>query len=204
LLHPSVTLQRDRHIRAYPASVTIAAVILAAGSGSRFQGPTHKLLAPLGGRTVVEHALTAAIDAGLDEVVVVTGATPVPTPPGVTVLHNPDWSHGQATSLQLAIRHAAARGHEAIVVGLGDQPGIPAEAWRRVAAADAPIAVATYGGRRRNPVRLAADVWSALPVTGDEGARVLMRSHPELIREVACPGHPADIDTVEDLDRWSS
>jgi len=184
--------------------VTIAGVLLAAGSGSRFQGPTHKLLAPLGERTVVDHALAAVLEAGLDEVVVVTGATPVPTPPGVTVLHNPDWNDGQATSLQMAIRYASKRGHEAVVVGLGDQPGIPAEAWRRVAAADARIAVATYDGRRRNPVRLASDVWPALPVTGDEGARVLMRSHPELIREVACPGHPADIDTVEDLHRWSS
>ena len=63
--------------------------------------------------------------------------------------------------------------------------------------------VATYSGRRRNPVKLDRSVWHLVPVTGDEGARVVMASQPALVREVACPGDPADVDTVEDLRLWS-
>ena len=66
--------------------MTIAAVLLAAGTGTRFDGPTHKLLAPWGAGSVFGAALASAASAGLDEVIVVTGAvdlTPVVALAGV-------------------------------------------------------------------------------------------------------------------------
>ena len=120
----------------------------------------------------------------------------------MTVVANERWREGQASSLQAGIAAADARGHDAVVVGLGDQPLVPAAAWRAVADADAPIATATFDGRRRTPTRLSRAVWPLLPVEGDEGARVLMRSRPDLVVEIACEGEPADVDTLEDLARW--
>ncbi|HVF74144.1 MAG TPA: nucleotidyltransferase family protein [Acidimicrobiales bacterium] len=186
--------------------MTVAAVVLAAGASSRFAGGAHKLATPFRGKPLVCWAVEAAGAAGLDEILVVEGRTALRDllPGHVTVVGNPLWADGLATSLRAGLDAAAASGHEAVVVGLGDQPLVPATAWRAVAdAGERPIAVATYGGKRRNPVRLHRSVWHLVPSTGDAGARALYREFPHLVGEVACDGEPADIDTVEDLARWS-
>ena len=185
--------------------MSIAAVVLAAGGGTRFTGPAHKLLTLFRGRPLVTWAVDAASAAALDETIVVTGAAAVDAllPHGVTVVPNPAWDGGLASSLQAAVSHAAAAGHDAVVVGLADQPLIPASAWSAVANSSGLVAVATYAGRRANPVRLAAEVWPLLPTSGDAGARVLLARDPELVVEVACQGNPADVDILEDLEQWS-
>jgi CTP:molybdopterin cytidylyltransferase MocA len=191
-----------------------ALVVLAAGAGTRFDGPTHKLSSRLPAtgsdpaETVLERSVRHAVQADAGPVIVVVGATDHPLGDDlrghVAVHRNPAWAEGQATSLQAAIDAARAGGHDAIVVGLADQPGIAPDAWRLVAAAPGPIAVATYDGRRANPVRLDDEIWHLLPTSGDEGARTLMRVRPELVVAVPCSGSPADIDTEEDLRRWQS
>lgn len=193
------------------------AVLLAAGAGSRFAGPGHKLSASIPGTgpdatsaTVIERALDQALAADIGPVVVVTGAVADIVPqrlhPLVTVRHNPRWSHGQSTSLRVGLDTAADWGARCVVVGLADQPFVVAAAWRAVAAADTPIAVATYAGRRGNPVKLDAVVWPLLEehaaTDPDAGARNLMRVRPDLVGEVPCPGSPDDVDTEEDLRRW--
>ncbi len=187
--------------------MSVAGVILAAGAATRFEGgPGEKLLALARGRPLVCWAVAPALEAGLDEVIVVSGAADLAgvLPEEVTVLRNDAWELGQATSLGVALDWCQRQGHGAAVVGLGDSPGLTAAAWSAVAAAPGgPIVVATYGGRRGHPVRLDADVWTLLPTSGDEGARNLMSRRPELVVELACEGTATDIDTREDLRRWS-
>jgi molybdenum cofactor cytidylyltransferase/nicotine blue oxidoreductase len=189
----------------------VVAIVLAAGAGSRFEDATHKLRAGFGFATVVERSVASAVEASIGPVVVVVGAVDLSdllgravTEGDVELVDNPEWRRGQATSLRVGIERADALGAEAVVVGLADQPGVPAEAWRLVASSDiAPIVAADFGGGRRPPVRIARGVWPLLPTAGDVGARELMRLRPDLVGEVACPGDPADVDTVEDLRRWS-
>jgi len=187
------------------------AALLAAGGGSRFVGGDHKLLADLHGQPVWHHAVRHVAAAGFDHVVVVTGAIALTLPNDidpqhVVLRHNPHWADGQARSVRLAVSAAGEWGADAVTVGLADQPFVSAAAWRAVADAptDCRIVIATYDGEPGpNPVRLAADVWPLLPTDGDAGARSLIRDHPQWVCRVACVGSGADIDTLEDLDRWN-
>jgi molybdenum cofactor cytidylyltransferase len=188
------------------------AVVLAAGAGSRFVGPTHKLDAEIDGAPIVDLAVRHALDSAIGSVVVVTGHTEpalasladAVADRRVTIVANANWADGQSTSLQAAVAEARRRHAHAIVVGLGDQPFVEPAAWRAVAGSHSPIAVATYDGAMRNPVRLHRSVWPLLPTSGDRGARDLVRLRPELVERIPCGGSPADIDTLEDLRSWQN
>ena len=189
-------------LRRVAVGVNVAAVVLAAGGGSRFVGATHKLLAEIDGQPVVTHSVLAAVEAGFDHVLVVTGAVGLDDvlPAGVEVVTNPRWAEGLATSLQAGIERARTLGCDAVVVGLGDQPFVGAADWRAVAATDTtPLAAADRGDHLATPVRIAAECWSELPTDGDVGARVLLARRPDLVTAVSCTGRPDDIDTVADI-----
>lgn len=186
-----------------------AAVVLAAGAGTRYAGAGHKLAADAGGEPVVVRSVAAAVAAGFDDVVVVWGALPLEallsahdaTRTALTVF-NPRWREGMATSLALGIATAAARGHRSVVVGLGDMPAVTAADWQAVAGCDdSPIAVARWAdGHLSPPVRLRHDVWDRLPVAGDAGARVLWSTEGDVaVTAVDRPGAGLDVDTVADL-----
>ena len=197
---------------------TVVAALLAGGAGARFDqlDGTHKLGASLRAtaiepaESVFERALRHVGDARIGPIVIVTGSWSPPPEQigeevaGATVVVNDRWADGQITSVRTALDAADALGADRVVIGLADQPFITPDAWRTVADAPGPIAVATYAGRRGNPVGIDRSVWHLLPESGDEGARALMRIRPDLVREVACSGSPADIDTAEDLRRWQN
>lgn len=197
---------------------SVACVVLAAGAGSRFRDPGHKLRAMLPAtperpqETVASRAIAVAATAAIGPVIVVTGhlsAAELGIAPDdrIDTVANPRWAEGQMTSVHTGIDAARIHAASVVVIGLADQPGVTAEAWQRVAAAavdGAAIAVASYSGRRANPVGLRSEVWPLLATDGDEGARTLMRIREDLVVPVSCSGSPNDIDTVEDLRAWQN
>jgi molybdenum cofactor cytidylyltransferase len=187
---------------------SVAAVVLAAGLGTRMGGHTAKPLVPFRGRPLVAHALDAATASGLVPVVLVVGndadAVAAIAPAGVRVVVNPRYAEGIGTSLVAVLGALAADVDvSAVCVGLADQPLVGPDAYRRLAAAHcdgAELAVATYGGRRANPVLVGRSHWAeARTLTGDAGARVLFARHP--VVEVPCDGtgDPTDVDTPDQL-----
>jgi CTP:molybdopterin cytidylyltransferase MocA len=188
----------------------VSAILLAAGAGSRFGG--GKLLALYKGRTLVETALLGLRRAPVNEIIVVVGRDEeelrkVCAPYGVRIVRNQDWVKGMSTSVRAGLLACAPK-TRAAVVALADQPLVGAEAVEKLVRAfkkGACVAVATYGGEPRNPVLFAREVWPLLEreLLGDEGARAVLRRHPELVTEVPCDdvADPTDVDTTEDLRR---
>jgi molybdenum cofactor cytidylyltransferase len=181
-------------------------VVLAAGSSSRF-GAT-KLLAPLDGRPLVAHAVRTALDAGVADVVVVTGhegdrvGAAARAEGDVRVVHNPEHRTGQASSLVAGIRSLDEDARAAVVL-LGDQPGVRADAVAAVIAAvddGAEAARARYDEGPSHPVAFARRLWPELEqLTGDEGARGLLATH-EVAEVAVCGRIPADVDEPGDLE----
>jgi CTP:molybdopterin cytidylyltransferase MocA len=186
----------------------VAGLLLAAGAGSRLGRP--KALVEIGGRRLVDRGVAVLREGGCEPVVVVLGAAEVSVP-GAVVVTNPAWATGMGSSLRAGL--AALPGSvSAVVVALVDQPAVGPEAVRRLAAAcgggmggagGAIVAVATYGGRRGNPVALARSVWPEVArlAVGDVGARPFLAAHPELVTPVPCDGtgRPDDIDAAWQL-----
>ncbi len=180
----------------------IAGCVLAAGAASRFG--SAKQLADLDGQPLLEHALAAMSKCGLDRVVVVLGAECERILETVD-LHGAEpvecerWSDGQSASLACGL--AAVQDADAVIIALGDQPGVSPEAVRRVLAArshDGAVR-ATYGGKPGHPVLLEQSQIPALrDVTGDVGARNVIMSN---LTEVACDdlGGGQDVDTPDQL-----
>jgi molybdenum cofactor cytidylyltransferase len=183
--------------------VTIGGLILAAGEGRRF-GAT-KQLAELRGRPLLEYALSAM--AGVSPRVVVLGHAADEIVARVD-LHGASpvicegWAEGQAASLRCGL--AALVGADAVVVALGDQPGLTAEAVETVVTAvgDEDAVRAVYNGVPGHPVLLRRSLLDrAGELRGDTGFRDLLQG--AAVREVEVGGlaDPADIDTREELAR---
>jgi CTP:molybdopterin cytidylyltransferase MocA len=185
----------------------IAAIVLAAGSGSRFGGP--KQVAVLRGASLVRRAVEAAHTAGIRDVVVVVGsdsdAVAAAAGHGVRIARNESWREGQSTSLRAGL-DALDDEVDAAVVLLADQPGITDDHVRRLLDAAStrtePIVRLRFSDAP-GPALLRREIWDeARALTGDTGARALVERRPELVLEVRIDEPaPADVDTREDLDR---
>jgi molybdenum cofactor cytidylyltransferase len=189
----------------------VAAVILAAGRSTRMGGP-NKLLAELGGKTLVRIVTEQALASRASSVIVVTGhqADQVESALAglkVKFVRNGDFADGLASSVKAGIAAVPAAADGAVVC-LGDMPLIDARLIDRLIGAFAPdrgnlIAVPVSDGRRGNPVLWSRRFFGELmTLDGDIGARHLIARHGEAVAEVAVEGHGAflDIDTPQALE----
>lgn len=189
----------------------VGVVVLAGGRSSRFSGSgDHKLLAQINGTPIIRLSAMVALESGVGRVAVVTGANAdqvAATLAGldVEVVHAPAFADGMSASLKRGVE--ALQSAEAIVITLGDQPGVKPEAIRRVVErwreSNAQVVVPQYLGddRPSHPVLFARALYGELgELDGDVGARSVIARDPGRVATAALDwSAPRDVDTVEDL-----
>ncbi|MDT7836341.1 nucleotidyltransferase family protein [Aquabacterium sp. OR-4] len=184
-------------------------VVLAAGRGSRFGGPRHKLVQELGDASVLGRTIGHAIETRLPVLVVTTEPLAAEAACWVArrdIVLLPEVGRGDGQPLGMGYSIAtgvAARPNAAGWLVLpGDMPLVQPATLQAVAAAleHHPVAYAQHQGRRGHPVGFAAELFSELvALTGDEGARRVMARYPSLGVELPDPGVLVDVDTEADL-----
>jgi molybdenum cofactor cytidylyltransferase len=188
----------------------ISGLVLGAGASSRFGQP--KQLLSYRGSTLLGWVINQAEQAtGLDEVIVVLGRAADEIRENVDfgnakVVENPVFSEGCASSYRAGIDALDPRS-DAIMIILGDQPGVDPETIDRVAdewrQGDGQIALASYRGRKGHPMLFAKPLFGQLVgLHGDKAAWKLVDANPELVSVIPFDRpFPEDIDTPEDFMR---
>jgi molybdenum cofactor cytidylyltransferase len=173
----------------------------------------NKLLMPFGDKSLIEHAVDTLKASDVDEIVIVLGheADQVRSRlerRRVNFVHNPDYREGLSTSVRTGMS-AVAKGADAIMIYLADQPLIqPDEISRLIQAfaeakrAGKSIVVPFFENRRGNPVILDASYRAmVLDIVGDMGCRRIIRRYPEQVFAVQMQTDHVvrDVDTLEDF-----
>lgn len=188
--------------------VGVVGVVLGAGRSSRFGTP--KQLLPFGDTTMLGQVVRNANASELDRVVVVLGRASEELRASVdfgraAVVENTAYGTGCASSL-LAGMDAAGEDTEALVLLLGDQPGVRAEFIDRVLSerrSSRPwAAVTSYGGALGHPFVFARGAFKELRgLHGDKAVWKLIEAYPDRVRRVEIEAPlPPDVDTPEDYE----
>jgi molybdenum cofactor cytidylyltransferase len=195
-----------------------AAIVLAAGAGSRFSTqPGQKLLASVDGRPMLSVILATLREFRPAATIVVLGHAADAVEATIAWVdevrvRNPSPSRGMGSSLLVgfeALDDLSLDIDGAFVV-LGDQPGLRTSTLEALEAAAAAsdaqerlLVVPRYADDPgpRNPVLVRRAGWRLIgELRGDHGLAPLISRHPELCLDVAVPGAMPDIDRPEDLD----
>lgn len=185
-----------------------AGVILAGGGSSRYGQP--KMLLDWHGKPIIRQVAETALRAGLNPLVVVTGAVDTALRDALVGLpvhfvHNPEWQGGQSTSLRKGVEALLETVGSALFL-LADQPLISVDLIqsliKRHQETLAPVVAPRVEGRRANPVLFDRVTFKLLQtVQGDQGGRAIFNQIAVDYLDWPDSNLLLDIDTPEDYRR---
>lgn len=193
----------------------IGIIILAAGAATRFGGQPKQLLT-LNGSTLIQRITQTALTTCPDgPVAVVLGANSNSVRPElqqypVTVVENPYWSEGMATSLKAGLDSLLMQppALDAVIVLLCDQPLITANLIQELidthVRTGQPIVACRYAGSVGVPALFAQSYFDKLlALTGDQGAQYILKNNKTDLAEVGFEPAAVDLDSWQDVEEFN-
>ena len=185
----------------------IGAIVLAAGASSRMGSP--KLLLNWGEKSVIQHIVHTLNEAHIIKILVVTGwyHDQISSELGSTkaqIIYNTQWKTGKMLSSIKVGLSVLPEKTEAVLICLGDIPGISVEVISSLIATyhqfPNSLIIPEHRGELGHPVLIPHDYWPEIrDLHSPIGLRALMLHHEAMIKRVSVdsPGILLDIDTPE-------
>jgi molybdenum cofactor cytidylyltransferase len=192
-------------------AIKIVSLILSAGKSSRMG--KAKALLPWHGKSLLQHAVQAARDSNITDIVAVLGSHADELRAEVTQLSishtlNANWKLGMGSSIKSGVKFIQEQLPEAegILIQLADQPRINGESLSKLVAQHqanpGKLIVAEYGGSPGVPALFPKDLFAALlKMPDDAGAKKILFQHSTLLVRVSLPEAAQDIDTPEQYEQ---
>jgi molybdenum cofactor cytidylyltransferase len=188
-------------------------VLLAAGSSSRMGQP--KMLLPVNGKTLLQHAIDEIKKVEGTTLLVVTGCyhlllEKILEQQQIAFVENSNWQDGMGTSIQTAMKHVTEYYPDAtgVIFLVCDQPYISAALLDELISAKMQtpkgIVAATYNNTTGTPVLFDKKYFAALALlNGQYGAKKLLQQFNDDVITVVFAAGAVDIDTMEDYEKLS-
>lgn len=192
----------------------VGLIVLAAGASTRMGMP--KQLLQFGERSLISHVVEVAIASVCNPIIVVLGASgdrikPEVEPLDARVVENPYWAEGMSTSIRTGIEtlNAINPEVEAVLLMLCDQPFVSTQIIDQLVTAyratGKPIIASEYAEISGVPALFSRALFSELSaLSGDVGARQVIKQHAQAVFAVPFPEGVIDLDTPKDYEAFQA
>ncbi len=190
----------------------VGAILLAAGGSSRLGRP--KQLLNFQGKTLLRISAESLAETLCRPIIVVLGAeiersTSELNGLPLNICENEKWQSGMSSSIKAGVSQILDIDSEieAVVITLCDQPHVTSDDIARLIStfidSRSPIVAARYNDTIGVPALFAREMFDKLTqLSGDKGARELIRNYPESVLTIPMENAAIDIDTPDDIADW--
>ncbi len=181
------------------------AIILAAGRSQRMGSPKQLLV--FGEKNLMQHTIDAVKASSVNKIIVVLGyaselITEAIDTTGLQIVVNDDWPTGMASSVKAGMKAIADSSFtvDKVILLVCDQPYIEAkiidDLFDQQRQSGKPVVASVYGGKHGVPALFDKSYFYLLSeLSGDEGARKIIRENSNDVAEVPFLRGEIDVDT---------